>query len=146
MYDLNTSQLSILLTLFPYLFPCMELSFLRFLQNALIYLGHFTCVGHCVKVSTSSPFPVTKIWYPVKIQFLSFTCENMTVVVATSVSANRKRASQHLAIGVYIINRILHARLRIRILSSRYRVEPSKIKFVSARGHVISSIYPSCST
>ena len=35
-----------------------------------------------------------------------------------SVSAHRKRASQHLAIGVYIINRILHARLRIRILSS----------------------------
>ena len=35
-----------------------------------------------------------------------------------SVSANRKRASQHLAICVYIINRILHARLWIRILSS----------------------------
>ena len=40
------------------------------------------------------------------------------VVLATSVSANRKRASQHLLIGVYIINRILHARLWIRILSS----------------------------
>ena len=52
---------------------------------------------------------------------------------------------------VYIINRILHARLWIWILSSRgqldislvraYRVDHSKIKFISTRGHVISSIY-----
>ena len=40
---------------------------------------------------------------------------------------------------VYIINRILHVRLWIWILSSR--VEHSKIKFISTRGHVISSIY-----
>ena len=60
-------------------------------------------------------FPVTKIWYPVKIQFLSFTCEDMAVVMATSVSANRKTASQHLAISVFIINRILHACLWIQI-------------------------------
>ena len=58
----------------------------------------------------------------VNMQFLSFTCEDIMVVMATSVSANRKRASQHLAIGVYIINRILHARLWIRILSSRVQV------------------------
>ena len=63
-------------------------------------------------------FPVTKIWYPVKTQFLSFTCEDITVVMVTSVLAHRKRASQHLAISVYIINRILHARLWICILSS----------------------------
>ena len=63
-------------------------------------------------------FPVTKIWYPVKTQFLSFTCEDITVVMVTSISAHRKRASQHLAIVVYIINRILHARLWICILSS----------------------------
>ena len=63
-------------------------------------------------------FPVTKIWYPVKIQFLSFTCEDITVVMVTSVSAHRKRASQHLAIVVYIINSLLHARLWICILSS----------------------------
>ena len=59
--------------------------------------------------------------------------------------------------GVYIINRILHTRLWISIffifsfsaryltrsLRSfvRYRVEDSKIKFISTRGHVISSIY-----
>ena len=46
--------------------------------------------------------------------------------------------------GVYIINRILHTRLWIWILSSlslvRYRVDHSKIKFISTRGHVISSI------
>ena len=41
--------------------------------------------------------------------------EDMAVVMATSVSANRKTASQHLAIGVFIINRILHACLRIQI-------------------------------
>ena len=58
-------------------------------------------------------FPVTKIWYPVKTKFLSFTCEDITVVMVTSISAHRKRASQHLAIGVYTINRILHARLWI---------------------------------
>ena len=68
--------------------------------------------------------------------------------MATSVSANRKRASQHLTIGVYIIvYRILHARLWIRILSSRvqldrYWVEHEKIKLVSTSGHVMSSISP----
>ena len=63
-------------------------------------------------------FPLTKIWYPVKTQFLSFTCEDLTVVMVTSVSAHRKRASQHLAIVVYIINSLLHSRLWICILSS----------------------------
>ena len=109
-------------------------------------------------------FPVTKIWYRVMIQFLSFTCEDIMVVMATSVSANNKRASQHqhLAIGVCMINRILHARLRIQILSSSvqldislvhyahlwytYWVEHLKIKFVSTRRHVISSISYVCLT
>ena len=53
----------------------------------------------------------------------SCTCEDITVVMATSVSAHRKRASQHLAIGVYIINRILHALLWIRVLSSRVQLD-----------------------
>ena len=58
-------------------------------------------------------------------------------------------------INIYIINRTLHGRLGIRILSSsaesishlfasltreRY-LQHSKIKFLSPRGHVISSIY-----
>ena len=58
-------------------------------------------------------------------------------------------------ISIYIINRTLHDRLGIRILSSRAEsishsfaaftrdryFQHSKIKFVSPRGHVISSIY-----
>ena len=58
-------------------------------------------------------------------------------------------------INIYIINRTLHGRLGIRILSSRAEkishsfasltreryFQHSKIKFVSPRGHVISSIY-----
>ena len=72
-------------------------------------------------------FPVMKIWYPVKIQFLSFTCEDIAVVMAMSVSASRKRASQHLAISVYIINRILHACLWIQILSSRVQLDISLV-------------------
>ena len=58
-------------------------------------------------------------------------------------------------INIYIINRTLHGRLGIRILSSRAEsishsfasltreryLQHSKIKFVSPRGHVISSIY-----
>ena len=55
-------------------------------------------------------------------------------------------------ISIYIINRTLHGRLGIRILSSRTesishslrslvrRFQHLKIKFVSPRGHVISSI------
>ena len=39
-----------------------------------------------------------------------------------------KRASQHLSIGVYIINRILHARLWIRILSSRVQLDISLVR------------------
>ena len=61
------------------------------------------------------------------IIFLSFTCADITVVMATSVSANRKRASQHLAIGVCMINRILHARLRIQILSSSIQLNISLV-------------------
>ena len=40
-----------------------------------------------------------KILYPVEIRFLSFTCEDITVVMATSVLDNRKKtiASQHRA-------------------------------------------------
>ena len=54
--------------------------------------------------------------------------EDIRVVMATSVSANRKRASQHLAIGVYIINRILNARLWKRILSSRVQLDISRVR------------------
>ena len=53
----------------------------------------------------------------------SFTCEDIKVVMATSVSAHGKRASQHLAIDVYIINRILHAHLWIRVLSSLVQLD-----------------------
>ena len=60
---------------------------------------------------------MTKIWYALKIQFLSFTCEDIAVIMAT----------QHLAIGVYIINRILHVRLWIRILSSRVQLDISRV-------------------
>ena len=47
---------------------------------------------------------MTKIWYPVKIQFLSFTCEDITVVMTTSGSANRKLPSQHRA-GLLFIHK-----------------------------------------
>ena len=33
---------------------------------------------------------MTKIWYPVKTEFLPFTCEDITVVMTTSVSAKSK--------------------------------------------------------
>ena len=59
-------------------------------------------------------FLVTKIWYPVKIQFLSFTCEVFTVVMATSVWANRKIASQHLAICLYTLFSFIFAGLKFR--------------------------------
>jgi len=71
---------------------------------------------------------VTKIWYQVKTQFLSFTREDIMVVMATSVSANREKASQDLAIGVYIINRILHAPLRIQILSASVQLDISLVR------------------
>ena len=45
---------------------------------------------------------MTKILYQEKIRFLSFTCEDITVVRATSVSANRKRASQHHFLEIYM--------------------------------------------
>ena len=79
-------------------------------------------------IETPMIFPVTQLSYPVKIQFLSFTCEDITVVIATSVSGNRKRAKKDLAIGVYIINRILHTRLWIRILSSCVQLDISLVR------------------
>ena len=73
-------------------------------------------------------FPVTQLSYPVKIQFLSFTCEDITVVMVSSVSGNRKRATKDLAISVYIINRILHTHLWIRILSSCVQLDISLVR------------------
>ena len=55
-------------------------------------------------------------------------CEEIMVVMATSVSANRKRASQHLTIVVCIINRILHARLWIQILSASVQLDISLVR------------------
>ena len=67
-------------------------------------------------------------------------------------SLENRQKRRHLY--VYVINRILHARLWIRILSFRvqldislasltsvrYQVEHEKIKIISACGHVVSSI------
>ena len=43
-----------------------------------------------------------KISYPVMIRFLSFRGEDITVVMATSFSVNRKRASQHRFSEIYL--------------------------------------------
>ena len=56
-------------------------------------------------------FPVTKIWYLVKIQFSSFTCEDITVVMTTLVSANRKLPSQHRAFTFITHNIILKTKM-----------------------------------
>ena len=61
---------------------------------ALIEIGH---IGRGGSVSDKKIYiyyidtdeiPVKKILYPVKIRILSFTCEDITVVMATSVSVN----------------------------------------------------------
>ena len=99
-----------------YIHACMRI-------YGLIYLLIYLFYGWNTKI-----LPVTKLWYLVKIQFLSITCQDITVVMTTSVSANRKRTSKDLAIGVYIINRILHAGLWIRILSSRVQLDISLVR------------------
>ena len=38
---------------------------------------------------------MTKISYPLTMEFLSFTCADMEVVMTTSISANRKLPTQH---------------------------------------------------
>ena len=60
----------------------------------------------------------------------------ITVDMATSVLGKKKkakkkkgrRAPQHLAVGVYMINRMLHARLWIRILSSSVQLDISLVR------------------
>ena len=54
---------------------------------------------------------MTKIWYLVKIQFSSFTCEDITVVMTTLVSANRKLPSQHRAFTFITHNIILKTKM-----------------------------------
>ena len=49
-----------------------------------------------------------KIWYPVKIQFLSLTCEDITVVMTTSVSVNRKLPSLYRARSRLFHSQISH--------------------------------------
>ena len=51
---------------------------------------------------------MAKIWYPVKTEFLPFTCEDITVVMTTSVSANRKLSSHHRARSRLFHSQISH--------------------------------------
>ena len=51
---------------------------------------------------------MTKIWFPVKTEFLPFTCEDITVVMTTSVSANRKLPSHHRARSRLFHSQISH--------------------------------------
>ena len=74
--------------------------------------------------------------------------------IISKMNKTRCFKSRHF-INIYIINRTLHGRLGIRILSSRAEsishsfasltreryFQHSKIKFVSPRGHVIFSIF-----
>ena len=82
--------------------------------------------------------------------FLSFTCEDITVVMTTSVSANGKLPSQHRAFNFLInnwlkIHRCLYNKRNITcpLVDTNFDLFAfrSKIKFVSTCGHVISSIY-----
>ena len=96
-----------------------------------------------------------------KIPLLSFTCEDIGVAMVTNMISQlqesfelKKRVLCGNFISIYIINRTFHGRLGIRILSSRAEsishsfasltreryFQHSKIKFVSPRGHEISSI------
>ena len=103
-----------------------------------------------------------------KILFLSFTCEDIGVAMVTNMISqlqenlplrrakmNKKNCFSRMNFSsIYRINRTLHGRLGIRILSSRAEsishsfaeltreryFQHSKIEFVCPRGHVISSI------
>ena len=66
-------------------------------------------------------FPVTQLSYSVKIEFLFFTWLLQSQPIG-------KEHQKDLAIGVYIINRILHARLWIRILSSCVQLNMSLVR------------------
>ena len=86
-----------------------------------------------------------------KILFLSFTREDIGVAMVTNMISQLQELPARACcvlcgnfISIYKINRTLHGRAAIGILSShakRTYFQPSKIKFVSPRGHVISSIY-----
>ena len=99
-----------------------------------------------------------------KILFLSFTCEDIGVAMDTNMISQLQELQEfqkvvfyvgNFILSIYKIDGTLHGRLGILILSSRaesishsfasltrdrYFHHP-KIKFVSPRGHVISSIY-----
>ena len=94
-----------------------------------------------------------------KIPFLSFTCEDIGVAMVTNMIISKMNKKSCVLcrnfVSIYIINRTFHSRLGIQILSSRAKsishsfasltreryFQHSKIKFVSPRGHEISSIY-----
>ena len=98
---------------------------------------------------------------PVKILFLSFTCEDIGVAMVTKWLANYKRAScsgvQPVLwklknscllcrnfISIYKINNITSPLGDMNFIFSCWKClfQQEKIKFVSPRSHVISSIYP----
>ena len=98
----------------------------------------------------------------VKILFLFFTCEDIGVTMVTNMTSQLQESFPlrrfcvlcRNFISIYKIFRTLHGRLGIRILSSRAEsishsfasltreryFQHSNIKFVSPRGHVISSV------
>ena len=97
-------------------------------------------------------FPVTKIWYQVKIQFLSFTCEDiwlMSWLLQSQPTGKEHHLydKQNITCPLVDTNFIFECSTRYLTRSLRslaiYWVEHSKIKFVSTREHVISSIFMS---
>ena len=97
-----------------------------------------------------------------KIPFLSFTCEDIGVAMVTNMIISKMNKKSCVLcrnfVSIYIINRTFYGRLGVRTLSSRAEsishsfvsltreryFQHSKIKFVSPRGHKISSIYNLC--
>ena len=91
----------------------------------------------------------------VKILFLSFTCEDISVAVVTKINKRKSCVLCRNFTNIYKINRTLHGRLGIRIWSSRAEsishsfasltreghFQHSKIKFVSPRGHACNILY-----
>ena len=65
------------------------------LVQSLLPIQSSISIYHIDTHEISGSFQRRKISYSVKIQFLSFTCGDIKVVMATSVSANRKIPSQH---------------------------------------------------
>ena len=77
-----------------------------------------------------------KIAYLVKIEFLSFTCEDISVVMTTSVSANWKLTSHHRIFSINYLHFLKDNYVALCLIAMTFRILIRATYFLNFRPRI----------